>query len=270
MQSEAVLARHQLIWRDPPPWPFFWRGALPLAALLALLLYVLGPFAHGSIQSDIQRAIRAGLDAQGFGWVGVTVSGQEAHLAGAEPSAGAAARALELARATRCATWLGSRACVHTVSGDFTPAPAMPAPEVATAAATVPAAPARTAPLSAAERCEQSLAASVGGGQLDFAPGRAQLSPASRGAIEHLAAAIRACPGRIRIEGHTDTVGRGRINRHLSQARAEAVRAALIAHGIAAQRLVAHGYGAARPIADNATEAGRARNRRIELHVIAH
>ncbi|MBV8784603.1 MAG: OmpA family protein [Gammaproteobacteria bacterium] len=272
MQSAAVIARHQLIWRDPPVWPFLWRGALPLAALLALLLYVLGPFAHGTLQSEIQHVIRDRLNAGGFGWVGLTVSGQDARLAGSEPSVGAGARALALTRDTRCPTWLGSRSCVRTASGAFTPpavaaAPAAPLPALAPSA---PAAASRAVPLSAAERCDQSLAATLAGGQLDFAPGHAQLGPQSRELIARLAGDIRTCPGRIRIEGHTDTVGRGRINRQLSQARAEAVRSALIGRGVPAQRLVALGYGARRPIADNSTEAGRARNRRIELHAMGH
>ncbi|MBV9344549.1 MAG: OmpA family protein [Gammaproteobacteria bacterium] len=273
MQSAAVIARHQLIRRDIPVWPFLWRGAAPLAGLLLLALYVLGPFAHGTIESEIQRTIRGQLDAAGFGWVGLSVHGQDAYLSGIEPSAGAAARALAAARASRCQTWLGARPCVAGVSGDFAP----PLPVPATAAeptAVAPAAPAAAAtavaqPRTAAQRCEQSLTSTLAAGQIEFAPGRARISPRSAPLIEALARDLRACPGRVRVEGHTDTVGRGRLNRQLSQARAEAVRAALVRHGIPARRLVAVGYGARQPLADNDNEAGRARNRRIELHVIS-
>ncbi|MBW2460421.1 MAG: OmpA family protein [Deltaproteobacteria bacterium] len=68
----------------------------------------------------------------------------------------------------------------------------------------------------------------------------------------------------IRISGHTDNVGNPRGNQRLSEARAEAVRAYLISHGIDAGRVEAVGYGDQRPVASNDTEDGRRRNRRIE------
>ena len=79
---------------------------------------------------------------------------------------------------------------------------------------------------------------------------------------------MRGCPGTVRIEGYTDSVGRGLVNLHLSEARATAVRNALIARGVAPTRLRTRGYGGHHPLADNSTEAGRAKNRRIEFHVI--
>jgi outer membrane protein OmpA-like peptidoglycan-associated protein len=80
---------------------------------------------------------------------------------------------------------------------------------------------------------------------------------------------VRSCPGIIRIDGHTDPVGRGRFNRRLSEARAAAVRDALIVRGVPAERLRTRGFGARRPIADNLTESGRARNRRIEFRALS-
>ncbi|MFY9973253.1 MAG: OmpA family protein [Chromatiaceae bacterium] len=71
-----------------------------------------------------------------------------------------------------------------------------------------------------------------------------------------------------RVEGHTDSSGREEVNLALSQARAEAVRQALMKRGVGAGRIEATGYGETRPIADNATRAGRDRNRRIELYLI--
>lgn len=70
-----------------------------------------------------------------------------------------------------------------------------------------------------------------------------------------------------RVEGYTDSSGREEVNLALSQARAEAVRQALMKRGVSAGRIQAAGYGEARPIADNATRAGRDRNRRIELYL---
>lgn len=67
------------------------------------------------------------------------------------------------------------------------------------------------------------------------------------------------------IAGHTDAAGSDEYNLRLSGERAQAVRAYLIAHGIAPDRLIARGYGEAYPVASNATEAGREENRRSEF-----
>jgi len=69
----------------------------------------------------------------------------------------------------------------------------------------------------------------------------------------------------VRIEGHTDNVGGAAANQTLSEKRAQSVRDWLVAHGIAADRLTAQGYGAAKPVADNGTDEGRTKNRRVEL-----
>ena len=70
---------------------------------------------------------------------------------------------------------------------------------------------------------------------------------------------------KVEVAGHTDSWSDDAHNLNLSQRRAETVRAYLIGRGVAADRLSARGYGESRPIADNATEIGRAQNRRVEL-----
>jgi len=67
------------------------------------------------------------------------------------------------------------------------------------------------------------------------------------------------------IVGHSDNQGTLDANLALSQRRAEAVRDALVSRGVAAERLDARGVGFLAPVASNATEEGRARNRRVEL-----
>ncbi|MFN4007280.1 MAG: OmpA family protein [Chitinophagaceae bacterium] len=67
------------------------------------------------------------------------------------------------------------------------------------------------------------------------------------------------------IEGHTDNTGNAANNMKLSQARAEAVKAYIAKKGIDASRLTANGYGDTMPVADNKTNAGKAKNRRVEL-----
>ncbi|HSJ80316.1 MAG TPA: OmpA family protein [Thiobacillus sp.] len=69
----------------------------------------------------------------------------------------------------------------------------------------------------------------------------------------------------IEVAGHTDSMGSDAYNMTLSQKRAEAVRNFLISRGVAADRLTAKGYGESQPVADNATEDGRFKNRRVEL-----
>jgi outer membrane protein OmpA-like peptidoglycan-associated protein len=69
----------------------------------------------------------------------------------------------------------------------------------------------------------------------------------------------------LRIEGHTDSTGAADYNLALSRTRAESVQSFLAENGIAAARMTAVGYGMDRPVADNATKEGRARNRRVEL-----
>ena len=70
---------------------------------------------------------------------------------------------------------------------------------------------------------------------------------------------------KIEVQGHTDNVGADAYNQTLSEARAKAIVTWLTQHGIAGDRLTAKGFGKTRPIADNATDTGRAKNRRVEI-----
>jgi outer membrane protein OmpA-like peptidoglycan-associated protein len=99
-----------------------------------------------------------------------------------------------------------------------------------------------------------------------FDAGKASLQPSAMTAIDRLAQLLSVYPERsVRIEGHTDSVGDDATNQQLSERRALAVRDALLARGVDASRIEAAGYGATRPIADNRTEGGRQKNRRIEI-----
>ena len=101
-----------------------------------------------------------------------------------------------------------------------------------------------------------------------FAPGQAGLRPAARSAMGKLVAFVNRDPHKpIRIEGHTDSSGNAKANQALSQRRADAVRDALVAAGVAANRITAVGLGEGQPVASNDTEAGRARNRRVDVIV---
>ena len=265
MAPAAVLQRHLIVWRDPPVLSFLWLGLLPLLILAIATVFALIPFARNSIQGTVEHEVRDQLAASGYGWVSVSASGQVVILSGTAPTADAGAGAIQRAKAASCPTWLGRRTCATSVIGQFTTEVAPPpAPAAALAP---PHSEAPPAPLTR-EGCEHSLAGILAGEQIVFATGSAKIDAKSGALLDQLAREVRACPGTIRIEGYTDTVGRGRVNQRLSQERAAAVREALIARGISAKRLTAKGYGARRAIADNSTEAGRAQNRRIEFHTV--
>lgn len=105
---------------------------------------------------------------------------------------------------------------------------------------------------------------------LFFATGKTQILPQSEQALNELSDFLRDNPTvSIRITGHTDNVGSDKANMTLSEGRAKAVRSEIIKRGIAAERIEAEGKGETEPIADNATEEGRAQNRRVEFTIIA-
>jgi outer membrane protein OmpA-like peptidoglycan-associated protein len=102
-----------------------------------------------------------------------------------------------------------------------------------------------------------------------FAPGSSTLQPGARDEIWRLSDVIRRFPGAtIIVEGHSDDDGDPMNNLRLSQERAEAVKQALMLSNLSGMSIEAIGYGADRPIADNSTAAGRARNRRVEIRVL--
>jgi len=70
---------------------------------------------------------------------------------------------------------------------------------------------------------------------------------------------------KLRVEGHTDNQGNAAANQALSEKRAQAVMGWLVANGVDSSRLSAKGFGQSKPLADNGTEDGRAKNRRVEL-----
>lgn len=99
-----------------------------------------------------------------------------------------------------------------------------------------------------------------------FQKGSDQLVPASHKALDEVVKILQQQPAlRLSIDGYTDNTGQAATNLQLSQKRAHAVKQYLMSKGIAASRLTAAGHGTANPIADNNTEQGRIKNRRVEL-----
>lgn len=103
---------------------------------------------------------------------------------------------------------------------------------------------------------------------ITFDTGKAVITAGSQAVLDQIGALLKGDTAlRLEIQGHTDNVGVPASNLALSRQRAEAVRKYLVdTHGIAAARLTTAGFGDTKPVADNGTDEGRAKNRRVELH----
>lgn len=105
--------------------------------------------------------------------------------------------------------------------------------------------------------------------QVNFETGRDTIKPDSFALLGQVAEVLAQHPeiARVAVDGHTDNRGGDRPNLNLSQRRAVAVVRWLVDHGVDARRLEARGFGQRRPIADNKTDEGRAKNRRVEFQI---
>jgi OOP family OmpA-OmpF porin len=104
---------------------------------------------------------------------------------------------------------------------------------------------------------------------IEFVVDSATLTPEARASLDQVADAIKSRPdvASMSVIGHTDSTGSEGYNQRLSEQRADAVAAYLRSAG-AKSRFVTSGSGELQPVADNSTEEGRARNRRVELNVL--
>jgi OmpA-OmpF porin, OOP family len=101
---------------------------------------------------------------------------------------------------------------------------------------------------------------------INFETGKFDIKPESQPIVDQIAQLMEDDPElKLSIEGHTDNVGTPQSNKALSENRAKAVMNAVASSGVDASRLSAAGWGQERPIADNRTEDGRAKNRRVEI-----
>lgn len=115
-----------------------------------------------------------------------------------------------------------------------------------------------------AERTERGLVLTLGDVLFDL--GQATLKPGGERAVGELTSFLNEYPERtVLIEGFTDSTGPEAFNEELSQRRADAVREAIVAGGIAGTRIQTRGYGEQYPVASNNTDAGRQQNRRVEV-----
>jgi outer membrane protein OmpA-like peptidoglycan-associated protein len=101
---------------------------------------------------------------------------------------------------------------------------------------------------------------------INFDTGKYTIRPESQPIITQIVALLKNSPElKLSIEGHTDNVGNAQSNKTLSEQRAKAVMNAVVTQGVEASRLSAVGWGQEKPVADNRTEEGKAKNRRVEI-----
>jgi outer membrane protein OmpA-like peptidoglycan-associated protein len=105
-------------------------------------------------------------------------------------------------------------------------------------------------------------------GDVLFAFNQSDLTPAAQSQLDSLMPKLQSADVvSIKVIGHTDSVGLDTYNQALSERRASSVAAYLLSQGLAPNKLTSEGKGQSQPVADNETEEGRAKNRRVELHV---
>lgn len=219
----------------PSVWPWL------IALLCAACLIVLVAQALGSIPATLQQQARELVDAAGFDEMAVSANGRDLTLDGSID------QRLSVAMLLRQLEEIDGVRIVRDNMTRFDPE---------------------------AIRAEQTRdflqqLARIDVSSVAFQPGSNRFTDGSDVALNRVAELMREHPDkRLRIEGHTDDTGPAAVNLRLSQERAQAVARYLEARNVSAQQLIAKGYGASQPIADNATEAGRARNRRIEISYV--
>ncbi len=103
---------------------------------------------------------------------------------------------------------------------------------------------------------------------ISFDSGHYNIKPNLQPLLDQFAQGLNSQPQtEVRIVGHTDSTGSDAVNNPLSVQRAGSARDYLVSKGVDARRIATEGHGSKQPLADNATEAGRAKNRRIEIYL---
>lgn len=106
--------------------------------------------------------------------------------------------------------------------------------------------------------------------KIQFDLDKATIKPESSSLLDEIVATFKSHPQikKVSIDGYASSDGTAAFNKQLSDQRAKAVMAYLAAHGVDKDRVTAHGWGIEKPIADNSTEDGREKNRRVEFNIV--
>ena len=114
--------------------------------------------------------------------------------------------------------------------------------------------------------CQDRLDELLSQEKIYFSIDRKKVSPNSRKLVNQISQILKECPNtKVHINAYTDSIGSELDNLKLSKTKAQTLKEYLQRRGVKASRLIARGFGEADPIADNATTAGRSKNRRVEF-----
>jgi OOP family OmpA-OmpF porin len=186
---------------------------------------------------------------------GILASNEKFHIQGEMPDANAKDRLAERAKAAAGSLPFGDELTIVLGAPTTTPNPdATPAPEATPT-------PAPEVKAVQAEINQELLLRTV-----EFETNSARLTPAGKQTLDFVASELgKVKTARVEIGGHTDDKGDAALNQRLSEQRAQATLRYLTGKGVGADRMNAIGYGENQPKTTNATEQGRAQNRRIEF-----
>ncbi|MEM7078858.1 MAG: OmpA family protein [Pseudomonadota bacterium] len=205
------------------------------AGTMLLTLFFVCLFSEvGAVENEIGAEVNRALEGQDLYWSSVEVEGQGVVLTGSAPD-----RKAKLAAAARAAGVDGVSSVENLI-------------EV----------------IGAQGDCQKELDEYLTQERITFRSGRIEVADSSLHTLGMLAMIVRSCDTTVEVAGHTDDKGDAEVNLRLSQRRAEVVAKHLVRHGVLAEQIVAVGYGETQPIADNADDAGRKANRRIEFRVL--
>lgn len=128
-----------------------------------------------------------------------------------------------------------------------------------------------TLPGAEVERVGEGIKVTLNENTVNFDFNSANLTTLAKTNLDKLITVLKNNPDtNINIYGHTDSIGSDAVNLRISSQRAEAVKNYLVANGISASRMFTEGLGKSSPIASNDTDAGRAKNRRVEFAITAN